>query len=353
MKKDILKNYCSTIDTKTYRKIEKGLIYLPLGILATDVILTTFVDPQFHSYLSPVYCASITSGILASTYNGRMWTTDVQELRSLYDDFIKKYNELNKLLGLKDPYEIQLVYQYLYKNGYLSKDKNFEFNNRKHKDISYILGTEVINGSGVCRHIASLLSDILNDYGILSTRLGVNTHYYYIDLKEKGNMSKEEVEAWARENIVDEDRLSLFLYSLSKTDGQSYKVECVDYTKLHPISKLIGNHAITYANYDGKSYYLDPTQDSFYRRSDKNGSLYDFFNQVDIKNGGVEYDKERYKKCIKLINEGLPSISFEEQKEIENRTNELIISSNNLFEEFYKDNEELYSDISSKLLKIK
>ena len=358
MIQDKINEFCSNVDTRKFERVRNIIKFIPAGFLASDILLSSYY-PEIHNtmfYLtlsSTVPCTYLTSGVLSM--NRKMLNTDVRELRKIYDEFIKKYNELNKMFNLKDPYELQVLYSYLYKNGYLSKDKEFEFKNRKQKDIPNIYGAEIINGKGVCRHIAAMFSDILNDYGILSSELAVHIYFYYVDAVESkdGDMSKEDLEKWAHENIVDEDNLKVFLWDIKKYEGNGYIATIDDYSRIHLLSRLIGNHAISYANYDGKSYFLDPTQDNFYRRSDKDGSLYNLFNKVDIKGREIYYDSERFKKSIELISSNLPTISKEEEKDIKYRTNKLIEENTDIFEHFYEENKELYGDISSKLLKLK
>ena len=68
-------------------------------------------------------------------------------------------------------------------SGYLSKDKTFHFGDTNVKDIRGISPTNVINGEAVCRHIAVMLKDIYNAYGIEGNTLNV----FQRDFSEREN----------------------------------------------------------------------------------------------------------------------------------------------------------------------
>lgn len=90
-----------------------------------------------------------------------------EEYASLLNDyrqFLKRYKVLNEELSFKEPISIYTLFVYMYKNGFLSKDKFIEFKvfYKKYLDIINLYGTNIFSGKGVCRHIGSMLTDILN-----------------------------------------------------------------------------------------------------------------------------------------------------------------------------------------------
>ena len=92
-------------------------------------------------------------------------------------------DKLNDIFHLNDPVEISTMFEFLLFNGYLSKDKEFQALARKNNDnfLFSVRGAEVFTGKGVCRHIASMFTDILNEYGIESSTL-----FVYINLRKFG-----------------------------------------------------------------------------------------------------------------------------------------------------------------------
>ena len=110
-----------------------------------------------------------------------------EEYSSLLNDyrqFFKRYKVLNEELSFKEPISIYTLFVYMYKNGFLSKDKFIEFKvfYKKYLDIINLYGTNIFSGKGVCRHIGSMLTDILREsdiesynYPITITELASNT----------------------------------------------------------------------------------------------------------------------------------------------------------------------------------
>lgn len=94
-----------------------------------------------------------------------------EEYASLLNDyrqFLKRYKVLNEELSFKEPISIYTLFVYMYKNGFLSKDKSIEFKvfYKKYLDIINLYGTNIFSGKGVCRHIGSMLTDILNESNV-------------------------------------------------------------------------------------------------------------------------------------------------------------------------------------------
>lgn len=75
------------------------------------------------------------------------------------------------------------LFVYLYRNGYFSRDKQFQFGKSEY-ELEYLLGASVVSGEGVCRNIATFLKDIMNEISSISGTkshaecLGVNSEHY-------------------------------------------------------------------------------------------------------------------------------------------------------------------------------
>ena len=93
--------------------------------------------------------------------------------------FLQNYNELINYFNFSNPLEIFTLYDYMLKNGFLSKDREFIYNDKSYKDIAGFYYPEVFSGEAVCRHIADLLNEILNNYGLKSSILGVTASSKY------------------------------------------------------------------------------------------------------------------------------------------------------------------------------
>ena len=69
-----------------------------------------------------------------------IYSKEYYEVKKLYDEIIRKYNDsINKNFNFTNPIEVSQAYNFAYKNGFLSKDKEFSYitdkNKRKIKKI--------------------------------------------------------------------------------------------------------------------------------------------------------------------------------------------------------------------------
>lgn len=288
-------------------------------------------------------------------------TKDIKQIRNLYQLFITSYNKLNKVFDLNDPIEIHTMFNYLLYKGYLSVDKNFEFSKSEARDINGLLGVNVITGKSVCRHISAMLVDILNNYEIEASQLAVYYIRYNININilKQPKYTKEELIKWVQTNITDEQSYSFvmkYIEELVDKHNQSIELSTEMVEDKNILERKIGNHAIAFAFKDGKSYYLDPTQARTYRmrENDKNILYDDRCDRIQIKflsSIGLN-DYKDYLKMRERLSQQYLSITIEEEKQMIEQTITKCNDNIDIFEQFYNENSELYSDISSKILKI-
>lgn len=297
-----------------------------------------------------------------SLSHGKNYTKDIIKIRELYQEFIKNYNKLNKAFDLSNPIQIYTMFNYLLYKGYLSKDKEFQFSGKQARDINCLIGTNVITGQAVCRHISAMLTDILNDYGIESSQLGVYSIGYNININilDKPKYTKEELINWVRTHIIDEETYDIVMKLIEKLVNeynQSIEFSSEKIDEKNPLKRIIGNHAITFAFKDGKSYFLDPTQTRIYRMSESDKKLlYDDECELIIKPLSsllLNSNPKNYLKMKAFLASQYPSVSKEEEKLLIEETMKLCNGNSDIFEDFYAENSELYDDISSKVLRIR
>lgn len=297
-----------------------------------------------------------------SLSHGKNYTKDIIKIRELYQEFIKNYNKLNKAFDLSNPIQIYTMFNYLLYKGYLSKDKEFQFSGKQARDINCLIGTNVIIGQAVCRHISAMLTDILNDYGIESSQLGVYSIGYNININilDKPKYTKEELINWVRTHIIDEETYDIVMKLIEKLVNeynQSIEISAEVIDEKNPLKRIIGNHAITFAFKDGKSYFLDPTQTRIYRMSESDKKLlYDDECELIIKPLSsllLNSNPKNYLKMKAFLASQYPSVSKEEEKLLIEETMKLCNGNSDIFEDFYAENSELYDDISSKVLRIR
>jgi hypothetical protein len=358
MKNSFFKEICSKVNYNIYDDVQKTSFLVSFfATLFNDFYLKQdFLANNSVDFLAGVI---LFSDVLLSLSNGKAYTNDVVQIRELYGEFIKNYNKLNKLFDLNDPIQIHVMFNFLLKNGFLSCDKKYDFSGDGVKDLNEISGANIICGRGVCRHVAAMFSDILNDYGIFSGVLGVylrncSFKVNYLDLKK---YTKEELCDWVHTYINDKgysEVLMNMIDVLVDIKGENIEFDIKYEDEKNFLLRVLGNHAITYAFKDEKSYFLDPTQNRIYRMYDSN-KLCDVNGEALIK--FMLLNVHNSLKCSldvrKKVLEHYPSILKQDEVKMILDTLKICRSNIDIFESFYKDNCELYSDVSNKMLKIR
>lgn len=355
------KKLCGSINYNTYAALQKTFGISGIGFtLANELII-----PQNTLLSSSVNIGAYT---LIATYLGLVWshginhTKDINQIKKLYYEFIKNYNKLNKVFDLNDPIQVYTMFNCLLYKGYLSKDKEFEFLGKQARDIDSLYGTNVIAGKAVCRHISAMLTDILKDYGIESSQLGVYSKNYSINITvlEQPKYTKDDLVNWVRTHITDEKTYEFvmkLIEELVDKRNQSIEISAEMIDDKNPLKRKVGNHAITFAFKDEKSYFLDPTQARIYRmnESDKNILFDEECDNIPIKTlpSMVLNNSQDYLRMRERLASQYPSVTKEEEMKMIRDTLALCDSNMDIFEQFYTENSELYDDISSKILKIR
>ena len=271
---------------------------------------------------------------------------DLKDVENLYKEFIKNYNNnVNKAFNFTDPIQISKAYIFAYSKGYLSKDSKFTYTTNRDELLHYpdvrLIGSIVITGKGCCRHIAPLLTDIYEDYGYKSCRISVGLNQCNSKINFEG-LTKSQLKVADLLLLADmsiDEKLSILHKAGIPTieDGWDYDRK-----------KVPQNHVITGVMYNDFAYYIDPTNKTYYRLDDESGCLISSsgaFENTIFYNG--RFDSNLVKKLPSL-----PNVDFDSVKSIWDNTNLLCSNNLDLFEKFYKDNRELYEEITEKLKKI-
>ena len=115
--------------------------------------------------------------LLSKTYRKELLSQDETFIK-LKSDYFELLNNLKiylKSLEIKDEIVLDIFLTNMIKNGYLSIKDEYVYKDIKEEntliDIGDLRGSRVMSGRGVCRHIASLISDINNKMGIHSTTI--------------------------------------------------------------------------------------------------------------------------------------------------------------------------------------
>lgn len=262
-----------------------------------------------------------------TSFRTQKLTVEYKKFEKLYHQILYNTSMLYKNLELDDPTSIFATYVYMYRNGYFSNEHHFEYSTNL-KDYSKLLGLDVIRGSGVCRSIAGMLTDIYRELNMNSYDLSVNA---------SGDAIRN------LENSCNTE--------LSKNDDSKKFVKFVSLlTKYIPI----GNHLVTTVEKDGMNYIFDPTNDGFLQKGNGNHLLVAnnpkyYMKRTyisDFVSGILRQNNTRinYLDAKKQLN--LPTISENEYREIYLKTLKQCKENIDILEKFYIKNKEIYYEIS-------
>ncbi len=149
MKKEILNKLYEKIDYNTLnilKKINDNVFWISLF---TNVIFEANNSP----FLNIAFITNMSSLLLLTgnnLLNAESHTKDISNINKLYKEIIKDFNVINKDFGLTNPVEIYASFLYLLDKGYFFKDKHFEKTSKNVRDITSIMGANIIAGQGVC-----------------------------------------------------------------------------------------------------------------------------------------------------------------------------------------------------------
>lgn len=252
-------------------------------------------------------------------------TKDKIELAKSYQELLKKYIKLNKTFSLKKPVEIYTMFDFLVHNGYLSQNKTFKYSEEKHFDIYDLLGVDVIKGKAVCRHISSMLNDI----------------YEYSNMK--ANTLEVASKIHTEEEFLDRCLTTLEKYvSKDYAENEYFKEAIKGLAKKEKIPSIGTDHLINLVVYKGNTHFLDPTSSIIFKKSNE---LSDFLTWD---NDQIYISDELYKNHDKR-----KETPLEEDEKTVKEVRSLCQNNIDIFENFYKNNCDLYDDILIKAQKVR
>lgn len=346
------------MDYNTFNKVKSGLYIVAINLKTASIFLLPANTP-INSTFSIVGNLLLLGSFILAIEDGKE-TADICKIKELYQEFIKNYSKINKIFNLQNPIEIYKLYSYLLYGGYLSVNHKFFDDDRNARDILGILGADVLNGYGVCHNNAAVLTDILKQEGIIANEIGVyyKSNSIKIDVLEESKYTKDELKEWVQKNIIsgrDYDYLLSVIDVL--LDKEHVNIEISKEVKnSFSISKIIGNHAITYATKDGKNYFLDPTKQLIYYQTNNNKficSNEDYSCKFKPLLTYITFGRfSNYWKMLKLISTN-NTCNLEEERQSVVYVDKILEKNKDIFENFYNDNSEIYQEVSARLNNIK
>lgn len=220
-------------------------------------------------------------------------TYEYKNLNRIYDKIVFNTKNLISLIENDNPVSIFATYNYLYKNGYLSYNKNFNFDDKNVIDMMNLPGIDLFRGKGVCRSISPVLTDIYKKFGYNAKTLLVNCSQI-------------------------------------------------------PLKGLLPDHVITLVDDGFNSYKLDPTNELMFQKGDSNNLLAFGEKEQVVRSKMVATmlvnNDINLLTYIKQYN--MPDIDLNNYKSIYLRALENCNQSKEIFEHFYYDNAPLYEQVN-------
>lgn len=259
---------------------------------------------------------------------------EFQLLNGLYKDILEEVAKSITKLELGDIEGIFTYVCYLYKNNYLSYDRNLPIINRiPIFNEEAVLASLSLNNHGVCRHKAPMLVDLyklfdIEAYGLTGTYFQNNR----IIVADDSIMNEEEIRGIIGDGEVKPEQIFKVLEEISK------RIETRLNTEREFLNSLpTGNHAITQANSQDHTYLLDPTHKEFYVEADEEGRFYsnngNYFKIVSVKK-----KKHLYKDHLNMkIIDKKPIMEMDEMNDIMNKYLKRIEDNQDIVEEMHSD----------------
>lgn len=263
---------------------------------------------------------STTSLVLQPTLEKH--ASDYKKIKSLYDETTKDTVKLLNDFGVKNAIEVFATYIYLYRNGFLSYNKKFQYSSNM-KDFPYLHGVDVIRGKGVCRSISSMFTDISCQFGLPASNIAVKM----FDTNDVTSLTTTKV------NVEE------------KKDNLSSKLIKI-LTTYFPCA----NHLVTIIDGEG---VFDPTNDIFLNMLSKKEYADICCDEIIMK---YRYFSNLFNKLINISNtnfnieKSYSTISRKEYIEYYKIYKEILLlleNNKDILNRFYNEHKELYSEIKT------
>lgn len=346
-----LQEIIGNISYKNYELLKGGSFFTAL--------LLSIINSNDNIIVKGVNYASLCLYLLLSFSGLEKYTQDMITIKSSYGEVLNNYSNLMKEFGLDNPVQISTMHSNMVEDGYLSVNKNFEFERKNVYDYKDISGTNIINGHGVCRHYVAFLTDLLNTMNIEAFNLGVCFPNYGISIElldNKTGQTREEIYAKVRQYFLDPDDANQIMKvfdEVNRESGKEFIINLFAQKEKSILKRMIGNHAICLAVKDEYSYYLDPTMRRVYamKPNDSYGLSDENIDDINIRKL-VSYllnGRDMFNKMSHQLKKNYPSEDRERVIEMMNDTTKLYKENRDVCEKFYQDNEESYQGIAHNL----
>lgn len=297
-------------------------------------LVSLFTASNYDQFIALL--AGVTCSVLKTKYELNMLHSyEVNRIKEIYKDILKKYIKLNGDFNFKDPLEVFTLFAYAIRNDVLSIKNERELVFSKRFD-SYLIRELTLNNHGVCRHTSTMLADVFKEMNIQS-EVGVCIRPQIQQVMKPIDESDRELVEKMMEDIKKFTQIEINGESVSFDDMMICPPQKIVYEEI-PLTKSEksnGNHAITLATDEEYTYYLDALNSCVYTKQD-NEDEYISNEGLEIKMMPVQsmIINERYKVETGKLKQSAPMEYMIEQLS----KHETTISDNeDLIDKFQKD----------------
>ena len=289
-----------------------GTYSIWMGTIIADAGLYTI--PALAAYTA----AMISSGYIDSLIQK---SQEYRRFKEIYKEIMDEYSKLNVSYNLKTPTEIYALFDIVYKSGFLSiasdgKCRMTKYDNDLMKELT-------LNNHGVCRHVATMLTDVYTRLGYTASPIVVATP----EMKEE--VKEVEIPAEVKEQMEKLQQMFQIEINGHKVTPDEIKIGEAKMFETRLIPQPItdkqvkyGNHAITRVNSNGYSFNFDPMKRAIYIPGEGDYFISDDKEQIRFSPKGTKRFND--KLGIKT-QEQLDTLPMEEQFESVCVTQERII----------------------------
>ncbi len=279
-------------------------------------------NEQLREYIKTGYNLSLLLGFRLEHV-----CSDYKEIENTYRFIVSRVAELMEFMGIQDdPIKVFAMFVYLYRSGYLSYNGEFYYSTDM-KDMSSLNGVDVVRGTGVCRSIASMFTDVCQCLNYSAANISVNV----------------------RNGVLNKKESLAFVPLKDKDDGKKFASVIGKVTSIIPL----GNHLVSFVDTGERSLVFDPTNDvimnmnsfrkySFVNDTGAKMTYSCFSNLIPSILGQIDLDINIFglNKSSKKEN-----IQYEDYCAIYKEVLELIKNNEEIFRNFYESNALLYKRI--------
>ena len=323
-------------DNSKYSRIENRINYSNLILDSSNIVS---LNNNFSSILPLIF----TVYYFIEYINTYKVNKEFYEVEKQYKSIINDFVNLTKSLNLNNPIELATLFNYTYKNGYLSINHKYEYNTKKLDEHFSLLGATIITGRACCRHSSAFLNDVYRKRHIESYKIltGMNTKQYKKSYSIKNKYSLIKLKQELKKIKLPQEEVIKFINKkhpnlISEQEISSWK---------YPIHSIPTNHSIVLIKYNNEVYYIDPTNEVFYDYLQDQDVLVsgDFQNVINI--------EDNRKIIRRKINSLLKYSQAEREKlnKIEHYTKTLCEDNKDLLELFYQEHFDNYQSINEKI----